>query len=70
MFEFFSQILGYLQVAWEYLSHFFSSVFSFFSLFPNIINAFSSLYDILPSFIALSLLIVVSLGVIKAIVGR
>lgn len=70
MFAFFDDILGFFNVIFSAIVHFFQSLFYLFQLIMTATNIQTTLLPLLPSIIGLSLGVVLAIGVVKLLVGR
>lgn len=70
MFDFFSQILGFIETVFEFFINFIESLFQAFVVLLSAIELPIQLVGFLPQILGSAMIIVVSLGVIKFIIGR
>lgn len=70
MFDFFSKILGFIETVFEFFINLVESLFKVFEVLMQAIEVPVQLLVFLPSFLGSALIIAVSIGVIKFIIGR
>lgn len=70
MFDFFSKVLGYFESFFEYFINFLDSLFMGIEILTKSIVFPFELSGFLPSIIGSAMIIVISLSVVKFILGR
>ena len=70
MFDFFSQLFGYIEVAFNFLLNIVESTITLISTLPNAISTAVYLVGFLPSFIGSCVIAVIAVGVVKLMIGR
>lgn len=70
MFDFFDKVIGYIEMAFEFLFNVVESLFTFITLIPKAMTLPVHLIGYLPSIIGTAVLSVMSIGVIKLLAGR
>ncbi len=70
MFDFFEQVLGYIESFFEFFLNFCESLFEALEVLANAIVFPGLLAGYLPSIIGSSVIIVTSLAVVKFLIGR
>lgn len=70
MFDFFAKVLGFIETVFEFFINFIESLFKSIEILAKSVIFPFELVGFLPSIIGSALIIVVSLGVIKFLIGR
>lgn len=70
MFDFFDRVIGFLEIIWSAIEHFFKSIFYLFELIIAGNSIQYVLVPLLPSIIGISFTIVIAVCVVKLIIGR
>lgn len=70
MFAFFDDILGFFNIIFSAITHFFKSLFYMLELIVSATSIQSVLIPLLPSIIGISVSVVLGIAVVKLLVGR
>lgn len=70
MFDFFDKIIGFVEQVWEFLVNLVNSLITAMETLLIVVQIPTILLPFLPSFIMVSVTIVISFSVIKFIIGR
>lgn len=70
MFDFFDKIIGYIEMAWDFLISIIESLLQLLVLTSTTVSLPLNLVGYLPSVLGVSVLVSVSVYVVKLIVGR
>lgn len=70
MFDFFDQVVGYIEVFFDYLSGIVAAFVNFLVLVPQSTSFALSLVGFMPSIIGTAIISVIGVSIIKLIVGR
>ena len=70
MFDFFDKVIGYIEIAFEFLFNVVESLITFITLIPNAMSLPLHLVGYLPTIIGTAVVSVMAIGVIKLLAGR
>lgn len=70
MFDFFNQIIGYVETAFDFLLNFIESLITAVVFVSNSSAVVLSMAGFMPTIIGTCLVIVVSISIIKFLIGR
>ena len=70
MFDFFDKIIGFVEQLWEFLVNMVNSLITAMETLLIVVQIPTILLPFLPSFIMVSVTIVISFSVIKFVIGR
>lgn len=70
MFDFFNQIIGYVETAFDFLLNFIESLITAVVFVSNSSAVVLSMAGFMPNIIGTCLVIVVSISIIKFLIGR
>lgn len=70
MFDFFAQVLGYIHLFATYFTNFLTALGVFINTVGDAIGTPIFVAGFMPSIIGSSMLVVISLGVVKFLIGR
>lgn len=70
MFDFFDKIIGFVEQVWEFLVNLVNSLITAMETLLIVVQIPTILLPFLPSFIMVSVTIVISFSVIKFVIGR
>lgn len=70
MFDFFAKVIGYIEMAFEFLVNVVESLFTFIAIIPQAMSLPLHLVGYLPTIVGTAVVSVLAIGVIKLLAGR